>query len=87
MRIGILVAREAVSLAGIFTIHADYYTLINKLLIPTGEIRSVVGMPLDFRRSKAVEMDMKKAGGNLRDMITTLSSINRNSACWNWRPR
>ena len=34
MRIGILVAREAVSLAGIFTIHADYYTLIDKLLIP-----------------------------------------------------
>ena len=49
----------------ILTIHADYYTPSDNLLIPTGEIRSVAGTPLDFRRPKAVETEMKKAGGNL----------------------
>lgn len=49
----------------ILTIHADYYTPSDNLLIPTGEIRSVAGIPLDFRQPKAVEIEMKKAGGNL----------------------
>ena len=49
----------------ILTIYADYYTPSDNLLIPTGEIRSVAGTPLDFRRPKAVETEMKKAGENL----------------------
>ena len=49
----------------ILTIYADYYTPSDNLLIPTGEIRSVAGTPLDFRRPKAAESDMEKAGGNL----------------------
>lgn len=48
----------------ILTIHADYYTPSDNLLIPTGEIRSVAGTPLDFRQPKAVETEMRKAGGN-----------------------
>lgn len=49
----------------ILTIHADYYTPSDNLLIPTGEIRSVAGTTLDFRRPKTVETEMKKIGGNL----------------------
>ena len=48
----------------ILTIHADYYTPSDNWLIPTGEIRSVTRTPLDFRRPKAVEREMRKAGGN-----------------------
>lgn len=35
-------------------INADRYTVADKQLIPTGEIRSVEGTPLDFRRPKTI---------------------------------
>lgn len=51
----------------ILTIHADHYTPSDNWLIPTGEIRSVAGTPWDFRRPKAMETEIKKAGGNLAE--------------------
>ena len=36
------------------TINADFYTPGDKLLIPTGEIRSVRGTPLDFTEPKTI---------------------------------
>jgi len=32
------------------TIHASYYTPVNRTLIPTGQIASVDGTPFDFRQ-------------------------------------
>lgn len=36
------------------TIDADYYTPVDKLSIPTGEIASVDGTPFDFRKEKTI---------------------------------
>ena len=36
------------------TLNADSFTPVSKDLIPTGEIRSVEGTPMDFRKAKLV---------------------------------
>jgi aldose 1-epimerase len=38
----------------VLTINADRYTPVNASLIPTGEMASVVGTPLDFRRARRI---------------------------------
>ena len=43
---------------------ADFYTPVDPDLIPTGEIRSVAGTPLDFRTSRPVRLE--KPGGQGR---------------------
>ena len=52
------------------TINADRYTPVNATLIPTGEIASLEGTPLDFRtktpigaRIDAANEQLKRAGG------------------------
>ncbi len=42
------------------TIFADYFTPVGEDLIPTGELRSVVHTPLDFRRAKKIGRDIQK---------------------------
>lgn len=51
-------------------IHAGYFTPVNANLIPTGEIRSVKGTPLDFTRPASIgarigvaDEQLEKAGG------------------------
>jgi len=51
-------------------INADRFTPINQALIPTGEIKSVVGTPFDFRTSRVIgeridakDQQLKWAGG------------------------
>ena len=38
----------------VLTINADRYTPVNASLVPTGELASVVGTPLDFRRARRI---------------------------------
>jgi aldose 1-epimerase len=52
------------------TLPADQYTPVNKVLIPTGELRSVEGTPFDFRHATAIgarigqdDEQLKIAGG------------------------
>lgn len=45
------------------TLNADHYTPVSEALIPTGEIRSVVGTPMDFRQEKVIGSDLEAAGG------------------------
>ncbi len=40
------------------TIAADFYTPLDDTQIPTGEIRSVIGTPLDFRTPKKIGQDI-----------------------------
>ena len=50
----------------ILTLNADKYTVVDDTLIPTGEIKSVAGTPLDFRKPTAVGAriaDLKEVGG------------------------
>jgi len=39
-------------------INADFYTPVDETSIPTGEIRSVAGSPMDFRAPKAIGLDL-----------------------------
>ncbi len=41
-------------------INADKFTPVNKVLIPTGELRSVIGTPFDFRTLKAIGKDLEE---------------------------
>ncbi|RXP57923.1 galactose mutarotase [Lutibacter sp. HS1-25] len=43
----------------ILTINANAYTPVNKTLIPTGEIESVVGTPFDFTSPKTIGRDLE----------------------------
>lgn len=45
------------------TLNADSFTPVSEDLIPTGEIRSVEGTPMDFRNGKAIGADLDAAGG------------------------
>lgn len=45
------------------TLNADYYTPVSEDLIPTGEIKSVAGTPMDFRRGKAIGSELAKVAG------------------------
>ena len=38
----------------VLTIHAERFTPVDKWLIPTGELRTVAGTPMDFRRPTAI---------------------------------
>ena len=40
------------------TLNADSFTPVSKELIPTGEIKSVAGTPMDFRDGKAIGSDL-----------------------------
>ena len=39
-------------------INADSFLPVDETLIPTGEIRSVLGSPFDFRKSKLIGQDI-----------------------------
>jgi aldose 1-epimerase len=45
-------------------IDADRYTPVNSGLIPTGELKSVAGTPMDFRQSTRIGEHIKEVGGN-----------------------
>jgi len=45
------------------TLNADHFTPVSEDLIPTGEIKPVVGTPMDFRNGKAIGSDLAAAGG------------------------
>lgn len=47
-------------------INADYYTPINKYLIPCGEITSVENTPFDFRLSKKIGKDIQSKAEQLQ---------------------
>lgn len=54
------------SVAGhLLTLNADYYTPVNKNLIPTGEICNVSGSPFDFRLCKEIGLDWDAANDQL----------------------
>jgi aldose 1-epimerase len=40
------------------TLNADHYTPVSQDLIPTGEIKSVEGTPMDFRKGKAIGAEL-----------------------------
>lgn len=47
----------------VLEVNADHYTPVDKLMIPTGEIASVVGTPLDFRKPTAVGARLQHFSG------------------------
>lgn len=45
-------------------IKASKYTVVDSLLIPTGELRDVKGTPFDFTAAKPIGKDLEATGGN-----------------------
>jgi aldose 1-epimerase len=45
------------------TLHADKYTVVNKVLIPTGELADVKGTPFDFNEPKVIGKEIDKVSG------------------------
>ena len=45
------------------TLNADHYTPVSEDLIPTGEIKSVEGTPMDFRKAKAIGSEINDVAG------------------------
>jgi aldose 1-epimerase len=45
-------------------LNASRFTPVNKQLIPTGELKSVEGTPMDFRKSTAIGARIKEVGGD-----------------------
>lgn len=45
------------------TLNADHFTPVSEELIPTGEIKSLAGTPMDFRKGKAIGSDIKDVAG------------------------
>jgi len=45
------------------TLIADAFTPVSKDLIPTGEIKSVEGTPMDFRKAKAIGSELANVAG------------------------
>jgi len=45
------------------TLNADHFTPVSEDLIPTGEIKSVEGTPMDFRRGKAIGSELQNVAG------------------------
>ena len=45
------------------TLNADHYTPVSEDLIPTGEIKSVEGTPMDFRKAKAIGSEVNDVAG------------------------
>lgn len=58
-------------LSHILQIRADGYTPVDSTLIPTGEIASVAGTPLDFRTPKPIGQDIEAAGGYDHNFVLT----------------
>lgn len=50
-------------LSHLLRLDADAYTPVDDTLIPTGELRPVVGTPFDFRAPKPIGADLDAAGG------------------------
>lgn len=50
-------------------IDAPFYTPLGSTLCPTGEVRSVVNTPLDFRTTKAIGQDILKTDGGYDDNL------------------
>jgi len=59
-------AGEGDILGHLLTINADRFTPIGSDLIPTGEVRSVAGTPLDFRRPVAIGARIKQSDEQLK---------------------
>jgi aldose 1-epimerase len=51
-------------LGHVLTLNADRYTVVDSTLIPTGELRSVEGTPMDFRLPTPIGARIKEVGGN-----------------------
>jgi aldose 1-epimerase len=51
-------------LGHVLTLNADKYTVVDSTLIPTGELRSVEGTPMDFRLPTPIGSRIKEVGGN-----------------------
>ena len=51
------------ALSHVLTLNADRYTVVDATLIPTGELRSVQGTPMDFRQPHAIGERIKKVEG------------------------
>jgi aldose 1-epimerase len=51
-------------LGHVVTLNADRYTVVDSTLIPTGELRSVEGTPMDFRTPTAIGARIKEVGGH-----------------------
>jgi aldose 1-epimerase len=51
-------------LGHVLTLNADRYTVVDSTLIPTGELRSVEGTPMDFRLPTPIGSRIKEVGGN-----------------------
>lgn len=69
----------------ILTVNADNYTPINKFFIPTGKIEKVAGSPFDFRKGKAIGLDLDSKNEQLTyglgyDHNFVLNSNPKNSA-------
>lgn len=47
----------------VVTLHADAFTPVDAGLIPTGEIKNVVGTPWDFTSPKTIGKDLQAVGG------------------------
>ncbi|WP_232491863.1 aldose epimerase family protein [Novosphingobium kaempferiae] len=50
---------ERDAMTNVLTIPASKYTPVSKVLIPTGELRSVEGTPFDFRKGKPVSVGLR----------------------------
>jgi len=50
-------------LGHLITMNADKYTVVNQSLIPTGELRSVQGTPMDFRKPSTIGSRIKEVEG------------------------
>jgi aldose 1-epimerase len=48
----------------VLRIYGDHYTPVDATLIPTGEIASVSGTPIDFTSPKPIGKDLKSMGGD-----------------------
>ncbi len=51
----------------VLNINADSYTPVDNSLVPTGEIKSVIGTPFDFTKPKTIGRDYGELGGNTYD--------------------
>ncbi|MFT3739951.1 MAG: aldose epimerase family protein [Breznakibacter sp.] len=51
----------------VLTIHADYITPVNKMLIPTGQLQSVDNTPFDFRKPIAIGARIDASDEQLRN--------------------
>ena len=73
----------------IFEVNSDYYTVTNPELIPTGEIATVEGTKMDFRKPKAlgkVKYDdnfvLRKAEGSVIDKSTAQNGTADSTKAW-----